>query len=128
MEKQRMIKFRYFDKLVNQFIYSDEFDWPTNYEKLEYFFQKAKLYCLDDKVQQFTDLLDGNGEVIYEGDIISFTQCLFNTKFENFLTKTKEVKWLKEQGKWNVYETAAGEMNVEVIGNIFENPELLLNK
>ena len=70
-----------------------------------------------------TRLKDNNGKVIYESDIIKYVQCLFNTNSENFPTKTKIVKWKFD--RWSVYETNAGETNIEVIGNIFENPELL---
>ena len=40
-------------------------------------------------------------------------------------TKRKIVKW--KYDKWGVYETNAGESDVKVIGNIFENPDLLQN-
>lgn len=75
--------------------------------------------------QQCTGIKDAHSGEIYEGDIIKFTQHLFNTSPENFPIKTKEVKWRASLGAWNVYETAAGESDIEVIGNIFENPELL---
>lgn len=76
-------------------------------------------------VQQFTGLYDKNGREIYEGDIISYTQHLFNTDPDKFLTQKKEVKWDELLGKWNVYETNAGESDIVVIGNIFENTELI---
>jgi len=75
--------------------------------------------------QQFTGLKDKSGKEIYEGDIIKYTQHLFNTNPDNFPTKTKEVKWRASPGAWNVYETATGESDVEIIGNIFENPNAL---
>ena len=75
-------------------------------------------------LQQFTGLLDKNGREIFEGDIIKYTQHLFNTNPDKFPTKTKQVQWESDLGRWNVYTTAAGKSDVEVIGNIFENPEL----
>ena len=76
-------------------------------------------------IQQFTGLYDKNKKPIYEGDIISYLQHLFNASPDKYPVKTKEVKWKNMKGCWNVYESQAGEDNLEVIGNIFENSELL---
>lgn len=77
-------------------------------------------------VMQFTGLLDKTGKEVYEGDIIRFTQHLFNVSSNKWPKKTKVVKWLDWEGKWNLRETNAGESNFEVIGNIYETPNLML--
>ena len=122
MEKQRIIKFRIWD--------GSKFYGAVTLHDIIHGYPLTDTSCFSDNLifQQSAGLKDENGKEIYEGDIISFTQCLFNIRVENYPTKIKKVEWLEAEGKWNVYETTAGEINVKVIGNIFENPELLVSK
>jgi len=75
-------------------------------------------------VMQYTGVKDKNGKEIYENDIIKYTQRYFNTEKTDELTKVVKFDF----DRWNIFETGAGEVNIEIIGNIFENPNLLDTK
>jgi hypothetical protein len=75
------------------------------------------------KFMQFTGLLDKNGVEIYEGDILA-VECAGG--LANF-----EVVWEKNNARFNRANCPylAGGLSygdgVEIIGNIYQNPELI---
>lgn len=87
-------------------------------------------------VQQFTGLLDREGKEIYEGDIVKNGYCQGRAEIVfvdgGFFSKELSDSWDEFlKGDVNTYEecrsflsTSRGE-EMEVIGNIFENKELL---
>ena len=78
-------------------------------------------FTSDCTVMPFTGVLDKDGREIYYKDIIEYTQHYFNTRMVE--TKRKVVEWRGD--RWNIFETKAGETDIKVIGNVYENPELL---
>lgn len=79
--------------------------------------------------QQCTGLKDKNGKLIYEGDIVTVRR---NHLGEHFVGKNYVVRfyryqyWLHNCG-YHPLENFSyrANQNLEVIGNIYENPELL---
>mgnify|MGYP003404823650 CR=1 FL=1 len=80
--------------------------------------------CLKGTEGQFTGIQDKNGKDVYEGDLLSFPAL---NKMENDRkgapAPATEVKW--EGYQWAGLILAAHGFEIEVIGNIYENPELL---
>ena len=87
--------------------------------------------CLDPEmivvkaIIQFTGLLDKNGKEIFEGDILRHNNSLYYVKFSS----NQFVLLLKQVGSktnWRSLEWCNNvKKYIEIIGNIYENPELL---
>lgn len=134
----REIKFRIFDKQEEEFL--NEEDYAINFVGTIF---KA---CLDEEVfevldvdryivTQYIGLKDKNIEEIYEGDIVVYDDTLYNThtsiltgvvKMENLSFKLISTK-PDSLGyrKMLIGSDDFFNRKCEVIGNIYENPELV---
>lgn len=140
----RKIKFRVWDKICKEMIiplaiyHNEKLENPDfividdDYHEKDFIFQSYHLFLEKDAIlMQFTGLLDKNGKEIYEGDIVNFYDSIKGyvkgeIVFEagafiigcNKLNDSYSIL-LEESDEERECET------VEVIGNKFENPELL---
>ena len=123
----REIKFRAWDKKENKMF--QVFSITLNEDgTLRYVFYWDRYPMLKDKdveLMQWTGLQDTNGQDIYEGDIIQFRISTINGNlapphiFEVINKKGCFKAGHKHFSQFNCYDI------IEVIGNKFENPELL---
>jgi len=71
-----ILKFRYYDKVTNSFVYSEKFSKIApdgnsyDLQSLVGFFEKARYYSSYEKVDQWTGETDKNGRDIYQRDIL----------------------------------------------------------
>ncbi|HBB5352001.1 TPA: hypothetical protein KBR24_003045, partial [Listeria monocytogenes] len=95
-------------------------------------------YNFDDVLlMQYTGLKDKNGKKIFEGDIVAFSEDdfhVFNSQVEYFSEDGYPAFDIKVPSTYyfdsNVFSevSMSGLYEIEVIGNIHENPELLEEK
>ena len=76
-------------------------------------------------LMQYTGLKDKNGKEIYEGDIIRHDWGLNKITFEDYSFTAEQILTFDGKYNCNLYLSDIGS-DCEVIGNIYENPELLM--
>ena len=114
----REIKFRAWHKAHNEMvewttINQSAFNRDTTHLLYHILVAENTLYS----IMQYTGLKDKNGVEIYEGDIMGW-ECYEGTKHQ--------VRWVVEYNINQGFKTWSSTKNDEiVIGNIYENPELL---
>lgn len=126
------IKFRAWNKLANK-MYSHKKleEMLVNLTKNDFIAGIFLPLNSDNEIMQYTGLNDKNGNEIYEGDILKGTT---KGNSDEILAITY-VKW--DRGQFDLFTEMASDswedalfnymqfFDVEVMGNIYENPELL---
>ena len=123
---QKTIKFRFWDEIYREMIYmKDCTSWGDFWDSVNPNYEENKVLL------QFTGLLDKNGKEIYEGDIVKWDDKS-NGKYQ----RKGIIEWKPSHyfikdviggGEFHfgafIYEDKPEEL--EIIGNIYENKELL---
>lgn len=96
-----------------------------------------KIEVIPETIGQYTGLKDKNGKKIFEGDIIDIHQTVngynqFVIEYDKYKFSARYYNQDKKQaGSWygydldELFEINESEKEIEVIGNIYENKELL---
>ncbi|MCK1976051.1 YopX family protein [Jeotgalicoccus huakuii] len=115
----REIKFRAWDKVQDAMVNFDIYNVPPYVGQTHLEGEKFERKY---EIMQYTGLKDKNGTEIYEGDIVSYKGYMGNKNYCVIQARS---------GEWRIDNSRGGSVliyvleDVEVIGNIYENPELL---
>lgn len=129
----REIKFRVYDKKLKKYMTLKEYQDLHAIEvetdgtlilSPRYRFMDSMMIDTDAfDVQEFTGLHDKNGKEIYEGDILPFTMYDLKTEYYYIVFRNGEFEAINKQDTNFIWRSAWKES--AVIGNIYENPDLL---
>lgn len=116
----REIKFRAWEKNLKEMILVEEIDFNS------LMINQSTAWRFIDEVElmQYTGLKDKNGTEIYEGDIVLDK---LNNEYGEVVFDEGCFLVLWQEGQNTVYQ-ATREFYIEVVGNVYENKNLLKNE
>ena len=132
------LKFRAWDKKLQKFGTVSNID--LEFEEVTFYTddEEGLEICQpfeDVEIMQSTGLFDKNGVEIFDGDIVNYEFCDFRPNVASYETGGKYVTGYKKAVLWkngkficNDYDLLHICEDIEVIGNIYENKELIENE
>jgi len=132
----REIKFRAWDKKRKVIVNPDKFYLDINYIYVNNKDGSGYWIKEDDYVlMQYTGLKDKNNKEIYEGDIVKIIYSMSWMKIPEIIVEQVKLVngafmpfyWLRKDEDYEI-DYLVNLATVEVVGNVFENPELLNRK
>lgn len=134
----RDIKFRCWDTENKEMLDIQELDYRDSYngQPMIRTTMYSDYYDTEDMIlMQYTGLKDKNGKEIYEGDIIYCKKYIGGNWIEDCIEKgyvnfnNGEFGLYRKQGYYqSLYKFKEYDYEFEVIGNMYDNPELLSEK
>ena len=132
-------KFRVCVKIEKRMVFSDDI-LTIDYENKEIVTQQVyfenglpddrDIYCYDfDEIElmQSTDMVDRGGKIIFEGDIVKMSKDVYSEPTYYEVVRHRGGTYRLES-KQHGCELWLRHADCEVVGNIYENPELLEDK
>lgn len=128
---QRKLKFRVWDKRIHCFVnFSGMFAPQFGISYLNGCLES--LTCTrensDFVIQQFTGLKDKRGKEIFEGDIVKFIYTTYEHEYEEEIGEVyfeNGMFMFSRSCEFCTADCNFREESLEIVGNIFENPELI---
>lgn len=116
LKDKRIIKFRYWNTVNKIMILNPQMPYKEGWTIEQLFSERGWVWL------QFTGLLDKNGKEIYEGDIVRISD-----DFIEIMEWVGDGDWMGEKQPLVgfVHHQSIYKKPIEVIGNIYENPELV---
>ena len=125
----REIKFRGKSKCSGKWLYGDIMTPSTFLGKYRMWYENYKREVDPGTIGQYTGLTDKNGKEIYEGDILYQEQTLLGvvciSARYGISIQTKETTWALRNFIFDSDFDTGMLSDIEVRGNIHDNPELL---
>lgn len=125
--KQKMVNSQWLEGFgIYELEYAEHYAKEIGRSSDWYLFTEGGNYCVyPESIGQYTGLKDKNGKEIYEGDLLKAVAYAINQEVTGVVNYNSELAHYCLDTDNNKRIVFLGLINTEVIGNIYENPELL---